>query len=325
MTYFIAVALVTITAFCSGLFAPTARGERYSWSSVTRAANFPVGYNYPVYVFGDWMVALNNGAWLSMDGSSWVKTELPESGLNSAYQKFFQFNGAIYAPGSLTGNYQGFSVSTRILRTKDFRKWETLAETSNLPQRIFYGAAVFDDKMWIIGGFDGKNYLNDVWNSTDGVRWQRVIENAPWSPRNVSVIIVFKNKLWLLGGGVIDGQTENNRNSYKELWSSPDGKTWTQEHANLDKKWGGTPFVYDDKLWLVGMNRGNGFARAVWVTEDGLNWKEEMAPWSPRGGVAAWVKGGRLFITGGKSSHTENGEIKFVYSNDVWSMSGKSE
>ncbi|HKX82741.1 MAG TPA: hypothetical protein VJL58_00845, partial [Pyrinomonadaceae bacterium] len=80
----------------------------------------------------------------------------------------------------------------------------------------------------------------------------------------------------------------------------------------------------DEKLWLVGMNRGAGFGSAVWVTNDGLNWEQHSAPWSPRGAVAAWVFRDKLFMTGGKSSYTENGEIKFVYSNDVWAMNKKT-
>jgi hypothetical protein len=62
----------------------------------------------------------------------------------------------------------------------------------------------------------------------------------------------------------------------------------------------------------------------VLVSEDGANWREYPAPWSPRGGTAVWVAGDKLFMTGGKYSFTENGEIKFVYSNDVWAMSRKT-
>ena len=325
MTNIFATAILTVSAFCSGLFLPAAGPSHYTWTKVTAAANYPQGYNYPVYVFGDWMVAMNNGAWLSNDGRHWVKTDLPDSGLNSAYQKFVQFNGAVYALGSLSGNYEKFSISTRISRTTDFKKWETLAETSNLPQRIFYGAVVFDNKIWMLGGYDGKRYYNDVWNSADGVQWNRVVENAPWSPRNIGVVTVFNNKLWLMGGGVIDGDGAGNPDSYKEVWLSSDGVTWKPMTTDLKKKWGGTPVVFDGRLWLVGMNRGTAFASAVWMTEDGEKWNELTAPWSPRGAVAAWVADGKLFMTGGKSSHTENGEIKFVYSNDVWSMSKASE
>lgn len=321
MIHLLGTTLLTVTAFCSGLYLPVAGPSHYSWSNVTPAANYPQGYNYPVYVFGNWMVAMNNGAWLSNDGRRWVKTDLPDSGLNSAYQKFVQFNGAIYALGSLSGNYEKFSISTRISRTTDFNKWETVAQTSNLPQRIFYGAVVFDNKMWMLGGYDGNQYHNDVWNSTDGVHWTRVVENAPWSPRNVSIITVYNNKLWLFGGGVIDGDTVKNPDSDKEVWLSGDGVTWKKATSKLDKKWGGTPVVYDGRLWLIGMNRDKPFASSVWMTQDGESWDEFPAPWSPRVAVAAWTYDGKLFLTGGKSSHTENGEIKFVYSNDVWSMS----
>lgn len=322
MTTTVLATILSLVAFCAGSFIPPAE---YRWSNVTPAAEYPQGYNYPVYTMGGWMVALNNGAWISNDGRKWTKTALPESGLNSAYQKFVQFKGAIYSLGSLSGNYEKFTISPKIVRTVDLKRWETVADTSNLPQRIFYGLTVFDNKIWLLGGYDGRQYHNDVWNSSDGVHWTRVVKNAPWSPRNAGVVTIFKNKIWMLGGGVIDGQTENNRYSAKEAWSSADGITWNREKPNLDKKWGGTPVVFDGKLWLVGMNRGNGFASAVWVSDDGINWREEMAPWSPRGAVAAWVFEGKLFITGGKSSHTENGEIKFVYSNDVWAMERKSE
>jgi hypothetical protein len=317
--------LLLIAAFCAGVFETRLDKAGYEWSSITNAANYPQGYNYPVYVFGDWMVALNNGAWLSKDGKKWTKTGLPDSGLNSAYQKFVQFNGAIYALGALTGDYENFSISTKILRTKDFEKWETVAEKSNLPQRVFYGTVLFDNKIWMLGGYDGKRYLNDVWNSADGVHWNLVAKNAPWSPRTASVLTVFKGELWLLGGGAIDGDKEINPDSEREVWVSRDGKSWRAVETNLKRKWRGTPVVFDGKLWLVGANRGGTFESAVWMTEDGSKWKELSAPWSPRGGVAAWVRGDELYMTGGKSSHTENGEIKFVYSNDVWAMSRKTE
>lgn len=77
MTNLIATTLLLVSAFCQGQF--TAAGPTaYSWSNVTRAANFPESYKYPVFVFGEWMVALNQGAWLSKDGKKWIKTELPD-------------------------------------------------------------------------------------------------------------------------------------------------------------------------------------------------------------------------------------------------------
>jgi hypothetical protein len=303
-----------------------AKSGEYVWTNVTDAAQFPQGYNYPVFVMNDGnLLALNNGGWTSNDGKNWTKTGLPESGLNSAYQKFVQFNGAIYALGAMQGNYLNFKISTKISRTRDGKIWETVAEKSNLPERVFYGATVFKDKIRLVGGFDGKRYYNDVWNSNDGVTWTRVAEKTVWSPRNPSITIVFKDKIWMMGGGVIDGEKNENPNSYKELWASEDGIGWTQIKTNSTRKWRGNPVVFDNKLWLAGANRGGTFESAVWFSDDGANWQELSAPWSPRGAVAVWVFDDKLFLTGGKSSHTENGEIKFVYSNDVWAMSKKTE
>lgn len=299
--------------------------SQYEWKNVTTAAEFPVGYNYPVYVWGTKMVAMNNGTWVSQDGKAWKKIPLPDSGTNNAYLTHVQFNGAVYALGSMAGSYEKFTISPVIKRTRDLETWETVAENSNLPQRIFYGTAVFGGKIWMFGGFDGKNYLNDVWNSSDGVHWDRVTDKSPWTPRSVKTVAVFKDEIWLLGGGVIDGGKEENPTSEREVWATKDGKQWRRVPADLDRKWRGTPVVFDGKLWLVGANRGGTFESAVWMTEDGTKWTELSAPWSPRGAVAAWVFGDKLYMTGGKSSHVENGEIKFVYSNDVWAMGRKAE
>lgn len=300
-------------------------GSAYVWNKVVDKATFPQGYNYPVFVFGSWMVAMNSGAWLSTDGKKWIKTELPDIGLNPGYQKYIQFKGAVYALGAMKGNYLDMKLSSRISRTSDFRSWETVAERSNLPARVFYGAAVFGGKIWLVGGFDGHRYYNDVWSSTDAVNWTRVTDRAAWSERNTK-IVVFNNRLWLLGGDVIDGETDPNSNADKEIWSSRNGIEWTRVETNSPGKWAGTPVVFDDKLWLIGANRNDGdFSNALWVTSDGVKWAQRSAPWTPRGGVAVWAFDGRLYMTGGKYSETVGGEIRFIYSNDVWAMSRKRD
>lgn len=303
-----------------------AKTGEYVWQNVTKAAQFPQSYNYPVYIVNGEMLALNQGGWLSKDGKNWTKTALPESGLNSAYQKFVQFNGAIYALGAMQGNYLNFTIDSKILRTKDGKSWETVAEKSNVPNRVFYGLTVFKDKIWLVGGFDGKRYYNDIWNSNDGVNWTRVAEKSAWSERNISKIIVFKNKIWIIGGGVIDGDKVNNPNSESEIWSSVDGTNWVKSKTNATNKIAGSPIVFDDKLWLIGANRNDGnFSNALLVSDDGEIWQEQSAPWSPRGGSVVWVFDNKLFMTGGKYSFTEKGEITFVYSNDVWALSKKTE
>lgn len=298
----------------------------YEWSNVTDNAQYPQGYNYPVFVMDGELRAINNGGWISKDGRKWAKTSLPDSGLNSAYQKYVLFKDAVYALGTMRGIYTNMTLTSSISRTRDFKTWEVLAERSNLPKRVFYGATVFNERIWLFGGWDGATYYNDAWSSADGINWERVAEKAPWSPRTISGgVVVFQNKIWIVGGGVIDGDKDNNPNSDREIWVSGDGINWSEIKVNSPRKLAGTPIVFDDKLWLAGANRGNEFDSGMLYSEDGANWRELTAPWSPRGGVAVWVFDGKLFLTGGKSSHLENGEIKFVYSNDIWAMERKSE
>src|SRR5690348_1765971 len=65
--------------------------------------------------------------------------------------------------------------------------------------------------------------------------WVKVTEKAGWRPRDSSGEVVFKDQLWILGGW-FDSFTAPPR----DVWSSPDGKTWklvTKEapwkHSNL--------------------------------------------------------------------------------------------
>lgn len=320
--------ILIFIAFGSAALACHPASTKYVWNEVTSKAAYPEGYGFPVFVIDDRMLAFHHeGVWNSTDGANWTKTDLPSVKRDAYEARYVQFKTAVYALGQNQGNYvTGIRFGSTIRRTTDFKRWETLAEKSGLPERVFYGSIIFGGKIWLIGGYDGKNYHNDIWNSNDGVRWTRVAEHAAWSARNSGVLVEFKNRLWMLGGGVIDGMKNDNPNSGKEVWSSADGVKWTLETDKLELSALGTPIVFDDKLWLIGANRSDGnFARSSLVSDDAITWREQSAPWSPRGAVAAWIFADKLFITGGKYSYMKNGEPVFVYSNDVWTMSKKTE
>ncbi|HKQ99594.1 MAG TPA: hypothetical protein VJT09_02910 [Pyrinomonadaceae bacterium] len=290
--------------------------SKYSWVKVTDAAAFPGGYNFPVFTVGKEMWALYGTGWRSNDGRDWKNANLPSVGLSPAYQSFVQFNDAIYALGTMEGNYTNMKLGSRISRTSDLKRWEVVAEKSELPLRVFYSTVVFRGKIWMIGGWDGLRDYNDVWSSADGVRWKKVADDCAWPPRSRASAVVFKDRLWLIGGGGFDGKASN------EVWSSADGINWTRATESMARMpiFGYSAIVYDDKIWLIGANRDGVFTSSLLSSDDGINWVEAQAPWSPRGGTATWVFDNKLYMTGGKYSVEENGNLKFIYSNDVWYM-----
>jgi len=294
----------------------------YQWVAETNAADFDGAYNFPAFVVRGQVWAFHpRGTWSSRDGRAWTRSPLPSSGLNSGYQKYVAFNDAVYALGTMTGNYLDLHLTSRIARTRDLQRWDVVATQSELPARVFYGAVVHDNKIWLLGGFDGRNYFNDVWSSIDAVHWTRVLEHAPWTARNVDMAVDFKGRLWVIGGGLIDGQPESNPGAKREVWSSGDGVQWTRHPDRSGDAWGGAPVVFDNQLWLIAANRNSTFAPSLLVTADGNTWTEASAPWSPRGAPAVWVLGSKLFMAGGKYSVMANGAPQFIYRNDVWSMS----
>ena len=82
------------------------------------------------------------------------------------------------------------------------------------------GEFVFDNQMWILGGWFAVKQPNprDVWKSPDGKQWTRTAEVAPWEHSDLSVALVYQNKMWFMGGRKLPGKDNSNA-----VWSSPDG------------------------------------------------------------------------------------------------------
>src|SRR5262249_39588896 len=63
-------------------------------------------------------------------------------------------------------------------------------------------SVVFDNKMWVIAGYDDAPEINlrDVWSSSDGQAWTLVKAEAAFGPRLDHTTVVFNNKMWVIGG-----------------------------------------------------------------------------------------------------------------------------
>ena len=181
------------------------------------------------------------------------------------------------------------------------------------------GALVFQNKMWMLGGWNPANVLptNDqVWSSSDGSNWSFVC-TAPWERRHMAGWLVYDNRLWVVGGDNNSGHYQN------DVWSSADGLNWVQETNSVPWADRATHYkvAFNGLMWLMGGQQlgsqtvpGAAY-NDVYSSADGKSWNlvAAHAGWSPRGQIIGNVVfDGKMWVIGGGTYDVR------TYLNDVW-------
>jgi hypothetical protein len=288
----------------------------YVWTKLLDSGSWKKSYNFQMFTIDDKLWVFHpDGNWFSTNGTEWTKSTLTNSIYNLAFLKYVSFKNAVYGLGHFEGNIEHFTFRPEIYKTTDFKHWDTVSKNSNLPNRFFYHPFVFDHKIWIVGREDKNTQYADIWNSPDGIVWTKQKDNLPFGKRSRNQIVELNGKLYLIG---------------QDIWSSTDALNWIKVTDEILPKeesfYPGTAIVFDNKIWLLGCNRGGKFKSQVFVSSDGKSWLGQETPWTPRGGIAASVYKNKIYMTGGKyGGLKENGTTtEFIYSNDVWTF-GKQE
>ena len=226
-------------------------------------------------------------------------------------------------------------------------KWVQVTEAAAFPPRDGAGALVFQDKMWLIGGWNPRDKVtnpiqsdcnNEVWCSENGADWTLVKPNthlddatfdpaSDWEARHTAGYAVFQDKMWIVGGDPLLGRYQD------DVWHSEDGKTWHWVNQGQPVPWRPRclhcTFVFQGKIWILGGQTLPQFAPAdvvfyhdLWNTEDGINWTQvEMTqPFEPCRGMigGSTVFKDQVWILGGGTY--EIPDLRpYVYYNDVWS------
>lgn len=186
------------------------------------------------------------------------------------------------------------------------------------------GYAVFQEKLWILGGDANQgHYQNDVWSSRDGQSWTLVNaqQPVPWGPRVLHHTVVFQDKLWVLGGQTLPQFAPAKDVFYRDLWHSSDGVRW-QRVQPKEPYWSargmiGGSAVFQGRIWILGggcydtPTTARKFYNDVWSSADGVNWTchTQAAPWQPRQYHDVAVFDGRLWVLEGWNQSNLN---------DVW-------
>ncbi|MBN2296228.1 MAG: hypothetical protein JXM70_27610, partial [Pirellulales bacterium] len=131
--------------------------------------------------------------------------------------------------------------------------WQLVTKNAAWPGRDSQGELVYNDKMWIFGGWFNSFSAppRDVWNTSDGKNWNLVENTAPWKHSDLPMTLVFDKRMWLMGGwynGRLPGHSAGN-----EAWWSTDGKNWkkTEHNAAWSPRLAAAAVVFKDKMWIL--------------------------------------------------------------------------
>lgn len=217
---------------------------------------------------------------------------------------------SIFMTGGRTDSGLGFASD--VWKTSDGRNWTQVAKAA-FPKRAYHSMVLLKNCLFVMGGQTFKSYLNDVWKSCDeGITWES-LGNASWPVRAGQAATVYNNEIVVAGGCYGDsskGLGPPKRMFRGDVWSSPDGKTWTPltMKAEWSARSGPRLVPFRSKLFLVAGERGftaDVQLQDIWSSADGKAWSLATAApgFSARSGHGVVVSGdgpgARMYVVAG--------------------------
>jgi hypothetical protein len=321
----------------------------YEWVNVTSAAAFAprdgagaLTFQGKMWLLGGWNPqpkdreffprTCNNEVWSSSNGSAWM-LEKPNTFLDAKFDATSDWEGRhtagyavfrdrmwIIGGDANQGHYQN-----DVWSSADGREWTLISDRVPWSPRALHYTVVHDGRIWVIGGQTmpafapaDEVFYRDVWTTQDGARWTKIEPQEPcWSARGmIGGSAVFRGRIWILGGGTYDTPQTPARQFKNDVWSSADGKHWTQhvESAPWHPRQYHDVAVWDERLWVLeGYHQSGGNRSDVWHSGDGVHWEElPNTPWKPRHAASVFVFDDALWMVAGNNMEA-----------DVWKLRRK--
>ena len=241
----------------------------------------------------------------------------PPSRVTAMVKVRLEKNG-IFVLGGNESQTDSNDLQNDVWSSADGKSWrEETAEA--WPARWDHQVVPHRGRLYVLGGHDGSQRLNDVWSSADGKSWTEETAAAAWSARWDHQVVPHRGRLYVLGGD--EGSDSLNDAWLNDVWSSADGKSWTEETAAAawPERSAHRVVSHRGRLYVLGGYDGSKKLNDVWSSADGKSWREETAAaaWTVRAAHQAVSHRGRLYVLGGED---DNQRL-----NDVWSSAdGKS-
>ncbi len=264
-------------------------GEREGHSSVVYNGRMWIIGSRPDLMSAGYPEAERNDVWSSEDGQRWVREAESAAWARRVHHSSVVHHEKMWVIGghSCPQEERDWLAYSDVWCSSDGLSWIQVTDSAPWPARGMHSSVVYDDKIWVIGGFPWPPewYVwimyplpsqwhtenrriqcktvsdliesSDVWHSADGAHWERTTGSAPWGPRAGHSTVVYEDKIWILGGVRATGASDENllaEDNLNDVWYSADGINWSQatDSAPWDRRFNHTSVIFDDKMWVIG-------------------------------------------------------------------------
>lgn len=136
-----------------------------------------------------------------------------------------------------------------------------------------------------------------VWISKEGRNWSKT--TLPNAISNLAFLDYLPLKDGVLGLGHFEGNIE--QFSFQPvIYQTKDLRNWQvlSEQSNLPQRFFYHPFVFQDKIWIIGGEDKNRQYADIWNSPDGVIWTRvlDAAPFGPRSSSRVVELQGRLYL-----------------------------
>jgi len=211
-------------------------------------------------------------------------------------------------------------------------KWTKCTDNAAFPKSYNFRLLAIHDTLWAF-------HSAGNWYSLDGKNWTKSVLTNSISNLAFLDYVIFNNAVY--GLGHFEGNIEHFKLT-TEIFRTTDLKRWTvlSANSNLPKRFFYHPFVFQNKIWIIGGSDGNNQYADAWNSSDGVNWKKvaDNLPFGKRAGSQFVMFKNKIYMlnsdvwssTDGinwtlETSEMVRGENIFgyapvVYDNKIWLM-----
>lgn len=183
-----------------------------------------------------------------------------------------------------------------IWSSQDGNTWVEQLADAPFEARQGHGVVEFDNKLWVVGGWDSNTSYGDVWSSEDGVNWILVSAAENFGLRYDHALLAHDNKMWLIGGREV---TDSGSALSSDVWYTEDGETWVEATAaaGFDPSSLMHSLVFNNQLQIILIKTGG---TEIWTSNNGADWQQQEEADFP---VVSWssftVHDSKVWAAGG--------------------------